>query len=225
VLVPFFAWGVYVLRLRYRYHEDISPYVEGATLAGLIVWYLFQFQLLNVWLKGDPILYFFAALGLIVSGMALYGPMLVSLLAQLTVDLIFPKDRYVTNEPRYGPAEALERAGDYQAAAEEYMVIARMFPKDPTTAIRLGDNLMKLDRPADAVGWFERGASMVEAPDKALRIVNRLTEIYLRRLDQPEDALRVLREYLGKFPDAEHAATVGERLSRLENNRPKVAVQ
>ncbi len=224
LLVPFLGWGIYLLRLRYRYHEDINPYLEAATLAGLTVWYVFQFRLLGVWLHDDPIAHFFSALGLIVAGTALYGPMLVSLVAQLTVDLVFPKDRVQTGEPRFGPAEALERAGDYEGAAEEYMVIARMFPKDPTTAIRLGDNLMKLDRPSDAACWLERGASLVESPEKALRVVNRLTEIYLRRLDQPEDARRVLREYLRKYPDGEYAKSVGERLSRLEDDHPRLAI-
>ena len=218
LLVPFFGWGIHTLRLRYRYHEDMSLYLEGATLAGLVVWYVFQFRLLNLWLSDAPVLYFFSALGLIVAGAALYGSMLASLIAQLAVDLVMPRDRDLGNEPRFGPAEALERAGDYEGAAEEYMVIARMFPKDSATAIRLADNLMKLDRPEDAAFWFEHGVSLLDAPDKSLRVVNRLADLYARRLEKPEEAKRILHAYLRKFPDAAYADSVRDRLRRIEEN-------
>ncbi|NTV80676.1 MAG: hypothetical protein HGA24_04550, partial [Candidatus Aminicenantes bacterium] len=48
-----------------------------------------------------------------------------------------PGERSKTHEPQYAPAEALERDEDYDGALREYMVIARIFPKDPTALLRI----------------------------------------------------------------------------------------
>ena len=214
LLVPYFGWGIYTLRLRFRYNEDLPFHLETATILALILFYAVELALLRTWLDRLPVQMLFAVLGLIVSGAALYGPMVVSLVSQALVDVVMPTARSGVSEPNYTPAEALERRGEYEGAVREYMVIARLFPKEATPAIRVGDNLAKLGRSREAAPWFERGLRLVGSPDRSLQIANRLFEIYSRQLDQPEQGVRVLEDYLERFPDADYADAVRQRLER-----------
>jgi tetratricopeptide (TPR) repeat protein len=161
------------------------------------------------------VFYIFAVLGLIVSGAALYGAMAVSLLSQLLVEGIMPAERSKTREPRYAPAEALERDEDYDGAIQEYMVIARLFPRDPTALLRIADLYMKLMQPEDAANWFERALPHLDSAEESLEVTNRLSEIYQRHLERPADAARLLDAYLKRYPGAPYAPSVEERLRRL----------
>ena len=218
VLVPYLAWGVYTLRVRYRYHEDLPAAAQAATLLALAVFYIVEFYLLGLAMRNMKVYYAFAVLGLAVSGAALYGPLLISMISRVLVDSIMPAERSSTREPHYAPAEALEREGDFEGALREYLVIARIFPKEAIVYLRIGDLYTKLDRPERAVTWFERGLALLDSADKGLRIVNRLCSIYTRQLERPEDAQRLLREYLDKYPAAEYADSVLKRLQRLEES-------
>jgi len=213
---PYMAWGVYTLRLRYRYHEELPALVEALTLILVVTFYVVEMFLLRRYLGHLPVHFMFAILGLVVSGAALYGPMLVSLLSRVVVDLMMPPDQSKTREPRYEPAEALERVGDFDGALGEYLVIARMFPKEPSVLLRIADLYARLDRPAEAVKWYERALTNLNAEDQCLGVTNRLAELYQRKLEQREDAVRVLNAYLSRFPDAEYADSVRSRLQRLQ---------
>ena len=107
--------------------------------------------------------------------------------------------------------------GDYEGAYAECLVIARVFPKDPSVALRVARNLVELERLEEACQWFERGLRGIDDADRSLHVVNRLSDIYLRRLDRQSDAIRVLQEYVTQFPNAEHAETVRGRIRRLND--------
>ena len=191
-LVPYVGWGVYTLRVRYRYHEDLPVAAQAATLLALALFYIVEFYLLGVAMRNMKVYYAFAVLGLAVSGAALYGPLLISMISRLLVDAIMPAELSSTREPHYSPAEALERDGDFEGALREYLVIARIFPKEASVYLRIGDLYTKLERPEHAVTWFERGLALLDSADKGLRIVNRLCAIYTRQLERPKDAQRLL---------------------------------
>jgi tetratricopeptide (TPR) repeat protein len=215
VLVPYVGWGIYMLRQHLHCPDDINPVVEIATVLALFLFYGLEMALLTLWLRRLPIQYLLAILGLMASGAALYGLTIISLFSRLVVDVLMPSGRAPVHEPRYAPAEALERRGDFEGAVKEYMVIARIFPRDSTTAIRIGDNLMKLNRPEEAAMWFERGLQSLDSPQKSLLVTNRLFEIYCRRLGRQEDAARVLEAYLQKYPSTDYVNSVRERLSQI----------
>jgi len=215
-LIPYFVWGLYTLRLRYRYHEELPLAAEAATLLALALFYIVEFYLLGVATRHMAVYYAFAVLGLTVSGAALYGHLLISLVSRLLVDTIMPAERAATREPQYAPAEALEREGDHEGALREYLVIARIFPREATAFLRIGNLYVELERPEDAVQWFERGLALLDSADRSLRIVNRLCAIYTRQLERPEDARRLLRGYLDKYPATEYAESVHKRLERLQ---------
>lgn len=215
LLIPYFGVGIYTLRQRFRYHEEPGPYAEGTILLALAVWFYFEISLMRTSMRETPVSFIFAVLGLFVSATALYGPMAVSFASHLFVELISPEDKTNPYEPRYGPAEALERRGDYEGAIGEYMVIARLFPKDPKAPIRIADNYMKLNRPKQAAPWLEHGFKRLDSPDASLRVANRLCDIYDRLLGQQDKAAAVLEIYLQRFPDAEYVESVRNRLKRI----------
>jgi len=215
-LVPYFGWGIYTLRLRYRYHEELTFAAEAGTLGAVFVFYVIELMLFRMTLNNMPLQLMFAILGLILSGAALYGPMLVSLGSRLVVDVIVPGDRSVTNEPRFGPAEALERQGDYEGALQEYLVISRIFPRESSVLLRIANTMVRLSREEEAVNWFERALSFMNSPEKSLQVTNRLSSMYNNQLGRPADSVRVLEAYLVKFPKSEYAESVGERLQRMK---------
>ena len=165
-----------------------------------------------------PVLYLFTILGLVVSSAALYGSMMVSVASHLMVDMVLPGEPQDASSPHFAPAEALERIGDYDSALQEYLVMARIFPKHGSTATRIANCLTRLDRLAEASKSFERALTLIENEEHSLRVTNRLVEIYERRMDQPDDAARILQLYIEKFPHAERIESVRARLDRLRES-------
>lgn len=217
-MVPFFGWGIYTLRIRYQLHEELSHSMENITLVAIALFYMVEISLLGGWMDGSPTLLMFTILALIVSGMALYGPLLVAAAAQFFVNLILPPKRADPHSPHFAPAEALERVGDHEGALQEYLVMVRIFPQDATCALRVADSFMTLDRVAESTQWFERGLSNLTDPERSARVVNRLSTIYLNRLEQPDEAGRVIREFVDKYPEDERVAGMQERLKRFNTD-------
>ena len=215
MMLPFFLWGIYTLRIRFRYHEEFAPKVEVFTLLGVVVFMGVEVVLLRTWMTDTPVLYLFTILGLCVATTALYGAMMVSLASHFMVDMVLPAEPEGMNAPHFAPAEALEHLGDYDAALQEYLVIARIFPKDAATAQRVGNCLIRLDRSGEAASAFERGLALQFDEEGSLKITNRLAEIYERRLDRPDEALRVLQVFIEKFPESQRVETIQSRMDRL----------
>jgi len=218
LLIPYFGWGIYTLRLRYRYYEELSAKTEMATLAAVGVLYCVELSLFQAFISGMPVYSLFAILGLVVSGTALYGPMVISLCSRVLVDLLMPDDRSKTHEPHYAPAEALERDGDFDGALREYTVIARIFPKEPTALLRIADLHCKAERYRDAAHWFDRALPLIPSAEESLQVANRLSALYQRQLQWPDDARRVLKAYVDRFPEGEFSDSVRERLARLDTH-------
>jgi tetratricopeptide (TPR) repeat protein len=213
LLIPYLGWGIYTLRLRYQFHEELPVAVEVATLAGLLVYYAVEIFVFDRAMSNTPVLYVFTVLGFAISGTALYGHILISVVSRVLVDAVLPNDDLQTKGPRFGPAEVLERRGDFEGALQEYLVIARIFPKDPATSIRVGNTYAELKQPRDAVVWFERAMNRVDDADRALTIVNRLSALY-DELNDAENAIVSLENFLKKFPTSEFSDRVRLRVAR-----------
>ena len=216
LLIPYLTWGIYLLRQRLVYDVELDRAVETFTVAALVFFFIFEFSLLNVWLANSPIKMVFSTLGLVASGFALYGPLLLSFGSHLLVDLIMPQERFDPNVPQYGSAAGCELRGDFAEAAEEYAAIARMFPRDDHAPLRAADNYMKMAEVEKAIPFFKQGMRNVRNASEALRIANRLCEIYHRQLGQTEEAKEVLATFLDRFPDCEYAHSVQLRIERLQ---------
>lgn len=218
LLIPYLTWGIFLLRQRLVYNVELDRAVETFTVAALIFFFIFEFSLLKVWLEHNPIKLVFSTLGLTASALALYGPLLISFGSHLIIDLIMPTGRFDPSVPQYGAAAGCEMRGDFEQAAREYATVARMFPRDAHAPLRAADNLMKLGQVEQAIPFFAQGLRNVRSSSEALRVSNRLFEIYQRQLEQPEKARAVLESFLERFPDAEYAASVRMRLDRLDTS-------
>ncbi len=215
LLVPYLGWGVYTLRLRYAHHEELSPITEAVTLTLVAAFFFLELAMLRAPLSGARVLYIFSALGLMVSAAALYGPMVVSITSRFFVDMVMPKEPREADRPNYGPADRLEEIGDYEGALQEYFVMARIFPKDTETILRIGHAQAKLKHFEDAVNWLERGLKQVTDPDRALRLTNRLCELLNKECGDPARAEAALERYLERFPQSERHDSVFDRLEKM----------
>ncbi|MFP4499796.1 MAG: tetratricopeptide repeat protein [Candidatus Hydrogenedentota bacterium] len=215
LLIPYVGWGVYMLRRRFRHHDDIPPGVEAATLAGVVVFFLFEIPMMRAWLFEDPLLMIFAVLGLFVSGTALYGHMAVSLVSWLLVDFVMPGEQTSPDKPRMGPAEALERYGDYEGALEGYRVLARIYPRNPELSMRIAENLVRLDRGEEACTWMQRAVRQANGPAETFQFVARCCELYDCKLGMPGHACEVLQQFIADYPDTDETELALERMTRL----------
>ena len=122
MFIPYFVWGVHLLRQRLgEESEEIKPIIELSTLLGVVVFFACQNLLLKVWLENAPWKRLVATSALAVSGVALYGHIVLSLLSQLVVDILMPAGKTDIQEPRYGSAQAFEEAGDFEGAGPASM--------------------------------------------------------------------------------------------------------
>ncbi len=199
-LIPFFGWGLFSLHWKYRRREDWPLWVEALTVAGLAVFYALEIDELRVWLQHQRIAYFFSVLGLFVAGLALYGHVVVSLLSRLIVEVVAPGEEDSRDRPRFGPAEILERQGDWEGALQEYLILLRIFPRNPMINQRAAECCMQLKRPEEAVKWMERAMRDHPPDEKILPLLSRICEIYDRVLRRPDDARKVLDRFLVERP-------------------------
>jgi len=215
LLVPYFAWGIHGLRLRFRYHEEFSLVVEALTLLGLLFFYAVEIALLREALAHSKLQLAMAVLGLITSGMALFGHVAISFLSRLIVDAVVTGQDTQDDRPRLGPAEALEKQQDFNGALNEYFVLARMYPKDDVVHLRIAVLLVKLARAKEAASWLERAAKCASTEDRALAVTHRQVELFEQHLQQPEAARAALGAFLDRYPNAKEAPELRARLANI----------
>ena len=213
MLVPFVGWGIHLLRRRLGRHDDIAPLTMGVTLAGVIVFFLLEMATLEVVLRDSLLIYIFATLGLLVACAALYGHVLVSFLSWFLVDFFLPAEVREGNKPRLGPAEALEHHGDYEGALEGYRVLARIYPGNAEIAMRVAENLGRLERANEVGPWVRRAILGASGVNEEFALVSRACVFYERQLASPEEARALLRDFLTRHPNGDDAARALDRLA------------
>lgn len=215
LLIPYFGWGIYMLRRRFRYHDDLSPGIQAVTLAGVAALYLAFIPAMDFWLHNYPLLLMFSVLGLVVSSAALYGHMAVSLASWFLVDFFLPVREPTADQPRLGPIEALERVGDFEDALEGYLVLARIYPRDPEVPMRVAEVLTRLGRGAESRAWVERAVARVPEPEAQLEMVVRGSELLERKAGNPAAARSLLQAFIAAHPRAPATETALERLAHV----------
>lgn len=213
LLIPFFGWGVYTLRARYQHHEEMHRFAEWGTVAAALTVFAVEMSLLRAWMT-DPWLYAGTALGLALAMVALYGHVMISVASSVFVEALMPNMDSVADTPQFGPAEALERMGEYDSALQEYLVIARIFPRDTETSIRIAKLLLKVDRVEESVKAYERAFNIAREEDQALGIANRLNDLYRDRLGAPDKGEAILKKFLKRYPQSKRTESVVRRMGR-----------
>ncbi len=217
LFLPFFCWGLYTLHRRFYYHEDLSWAIEGATLSFLLLFYFVEIRGLRLLHAGHFVLYIFNLLGLFVAGIALYGHVAISFTSRILVDAVLASHDTAPDQPRMGPAEMLERQKEYAAAIQEYLVLARIYPRRPEIHRRIAENYLRLNEPQEAIPYFKRALKYSPKNEQQLPTLNRLCEVYEHHLGVPEQAHALLLEMLRKNVDTAYAEMLQRRLEHLES--------
>lgn len=214
LLVPFFGWAIYLLRRRFQYFEENSLALEIITAGALGIFLWIEVMILRYALEGQILLYLAAILGLSVSTFALYAHVLISLASRIVVDMVSPRGETAAYQPRFGPVDALEREEDYEGALQEYLVLARIYPRNFEVLSRTGRVQEILEQPEEALTWYLRARKRAARADEALLAVNHLCALYDGQLGQPELADQQLALFIQDYPDSPDREIVVERLER-----------
>lgn len=214
LLVPFFGWAIYLLRRRFQYYEENSLALEVITAGALAIFLWIEVTILRYFLDGQMLLYLAAILGLSVSTFALYAHVLISLASRIVVDMVSPRGETAAYQPRFGPVDALEREEDYEGALQEYLVLARIYPRNFEVLSRTGRVQEILEQPEEAVVWYLRARKRASRADEALLAVNHLCALYDGKLARPELADEQLALFIQDYPDSPDREIVVERLER-----------
>jgi tetratricopeptide (TPR) repeat protein len=215
LLVPFVGGGVYSLSRRFGHHEEWPMAVEAAILAAVTLFFAIEVALLRLALPQNPVFLMFSVLGLAAAGAALYGHVLISLASRLVVEAVSHGDERAADRPRFGPAESLEQQGAYQDALQEYLVLARIYPREAEVYARIAEIHLRLKNPDEAAVWWRRALKYASTAGEVLAFTNRLCETHERHLNDVQGAKAVLAAYLERYPDSPDAAVVRGRLERL----------
>jgi hypothetical protein len=221
LLVPFFGWGIYILRLQLIFREELESFAKWTTVVGVFVFFILEMKLLRVSLGGDSSYYIITTLALLLSTTALYGHLLVSIASQMAVDMIHPPQEHDVDAPEFSQAEALEEVGDYKGALNEYLVMARSFPCDPEPIVKIADTYEALGEVENVVLYLEKALAVIGTPDHAVRVTHRLSSIYNREMAQPEEAIRVLVDFVERYPTSENTDKVQAKIDRLSEKEPE----
>lgn len=217
LLVPFVGGGVYSLSRRFGHHEEWPMTVEAAILAAVAFFFALEVALLRLSLPQNPVFLMFSVLGLAAAGAALYGHVLVSLASRLVVGVVSYDDDRHADRPRYGPAESLERQGAHEDALQEYLVLARIYPREAEIYARIAEIHLRLKQPDEAAVWWRRALKYAANAGDVMAFTNRLCETHERHLKDIQGAKQVLIAYLTRYPDSPDAAVVRGRLERLSS--------
>ncbi len=199
--LPYTTWGIYLLRRRIVFNEEFSPVLEGATLGGVGLYFMIMISLFRFWAQQDMVLLIFSVMGLTISAFALYGHLGISLTSRLLVDFVFDTHDTSPDKPRFSAAEALIKNGDYHAALQEYLVIARIFSNNPEVYIRIAEVMLLMERKQEAVRWFKRALRYTKTPEKSMPVINRLVYIVSKEIGDREAGAEVLEQFLHVYPE------------------------
>ena len=116
--------------------------------------------------------------------------------------------------------ELLELASLYETAKqpEQAMAIYQQFPDHPGAQERLGNLLLKADRPADAIPCLQ--TAVAKSPTEANRAA--LAEAFLKN-NQPDKALPVVDQILASDPDNFEIRMLHGRIIRDQRKFPEAA--
>lgn len=215
-LAVFLGWGVYAVHRRFRYRDEFSLRTEAVSLIAVLLFFVFGLEEVRNYLTGNILLQISASLGLLVSVLALYGHIMISFASRLAVELGSYNEPFTPDRPRFTPAEILERQEDYEGALKEYLVLARLFPKNGEVLARVAECYLKLDRPKDAAPLFQRALGCFEGDNDRMTILRRLCEVHERHLNNRDAARRLLQKHMELFPESPNCVTIVRRLKHLE---------
>lgn len=199
LLALFLGVGIWSLHGRFHRQEEWGVGRQLVLLGAVIVFCSLEIMTLRELMDDDIVLFIFSLLGLLVSGMALYGHLVISLLSRLLVELILPDHPATRDQPRLMPAEKLEKQGNWQGALEEYLILAHMYPGHGVVLSRITRNLIHQKRFMEALHWFERLIKHARRAEEASELLKQLITVFTEQRDLPSLRNTILL-FLQRFP-------------------------
>jgi hypothetical protein len=138
----------------------------------------------------------------------------ISLVSRILVDMVVPGESGGVDQPRFGPVESLERSEDFEGALKEYLVLARIYPRNYEVLSRTARVNQLLGQPGEAVAWYMRARKRAPGAREALAAVNHLCALYDGELSLPDETDRQLAWFMATYPDSPDASIVRDRLER-----------
>jgi len=169
---------------------------------------------LKEWLKNYLLFYILSSLGLFVAATALYAQSFISLITTIILSFLQPGEESAPDIPRFGPAEILERQKDFTGALNEYFVLARIYPYNPSVHLRIANIYLKMNHPQDAMNWLKKSLQYLKKDEDIYLIVARYCDI-AHKIGDIDSESDILDFYLSQYPESTHAKSISERKKKL----------
>ncbi len=215
-----FFWGVFLAYKRWVKRHDIPYWLDLISLICVLIILGIELIQLRDWLRNFPLLYILTGLGLFIFASALYSQSLISLLTTVFMSVIQPGEESAPDIPRFGPAEILERQGDWEGALNEYFILARIYPHHPSVHLRIANAYVKLNQPEQALLWLKKSLKYLKREEDLYLIVARFCDIAHDIRDM--ESFSEMIDYFSKlYPDSPHTQSILERKKRIKSDTPK----
>lgn len=119
--------------------------------------------------------------------------------------------------PEYSTAEARVKAGRYAEAVEEYRQVIAQHPEDVYAHIRIAE--LAVERLNDVkLAELELMSAYAKATteDATVMAAGRLADLYQNTLQNPTQAIAVMRQLQSRLPETKHVLGAQQRIDMLE---------
>jgi predicted negative regulator of RcsB-dependent stress response len=150
---------------------------------------------------------------------AMFGwPLLESIGERIGNSLFMPSDANFQISPEYSAAEARVKKGKYQEAVDEYRKVIIEHPKDIYPHLRIAELAVKhLNDLKLAELELLSAVAKAKGEDSTALAAGRLADLYQHELQDPAQALEVMKQLREKIPGTKQARLAEERIAVLES--------
>jgi thioredoxin-like negative regulator of GroEL len=138
--------------------------------------------------------------------------------ARALLRFTFPSGNSTPYQPTYSHLQAFAARGDISSAHAGYQEAIRLNPTDPEPRFQLAELLMQDSKPAKAA-WYLGQARRLSTnnPARELYATQRMIDLYLGPLDDPNRAMMELKRLIDRFPDSREAQSARAVLKELRS--------
>ena len=148
---------------------------------------------------------------------ALFGFSMIRRVAERFGTLYEPGDKHFRIVPEYSTAEARVKVGRYAEAVEEYRQVIAQHPEDVYAHIRIAE--LAVERLNDVkLAELELMSAYAKATteDATVMAAGRLADLYQNTLQNPTQAIAVMRQLQSRLPETKHVLGAQQRIDALE---------
>ncbi len=148
---------------------------------------------------------------------ALFGFSIIRRVAGRIANIYEPDDRHSRIMPEYSTAEARVKVGRYAEAVEEYRKVIAQHPDDVYAHIRIAE--LALENLNDVkLAELELMSAYAKATteDAAVMVAGRLADLYRYTLQNPTQAIEIMRQLQSRLPGTKHVLGAQQRIDTLE---------